>query len=164
MGRLPSGNARKYQIMTLWERHHAILRLLALGYTPKQIADQVGCTTATVGNVQHGELGRRQVAILRGAADSAVVDINADIKRLAPIAVERLEQILTDDNSEKSLIVKVAQDLLDRAGHAAPKVIQGQFTSVHLTKEDIEDLKKRAMSIVAVSKEESFDYDVVEDY
>jgi hypothetical protein len=154
MGRLPSGNARKYQITELWERHHAILRFLALGYTPKQIADQVGCTVATVGNVQHGELGKRQLAIMQGAADSAAVDIVADIKRLAPIALEKLEAVLTDDNTEKGLVVKVAHDLLDRAGHAAPKVIQGQFMHAHLTKEDIEELKLRAASIIAPQIEE----------
>lgn len=149
MGRLASGNARKYQIMELWDRHHAILRMLALGNTPKQISETLGCTTATVGNVVHGELGKRQLEILRGAADKASIDIMEDIRKLAPIAVARLEEILRSQSTDERLVVNVAQDLLDRAGHAAPKVITGQFTHAHLTKEDIEELKERARSITA---------------
>ena len=154
MGRLASGNARKYQIMELWDRHHAILRLLALGMTPKQVADSLGCTTATVGNVQHGELGKRQLSLMRSAADMETVNIMEDIKKLAPIAVAKLEEILVNKDSDAKLVVNVAQDLLDRAGHAAPKVIQGQFTHAHLTKEDIEELKERAKSITAPQKDE----------
>ena len=120
MGRLASGNARKYQIMELWDKHHAILRLLALGMSEKHIAEQLGCTTATVGNVKHGELGKRQLALFRSAADKAAVDIMEDIRNLAPVAVARLEEILSDQNSDKKLVAGVAQDILDRAGFAAP--------------------------------------------
>lgn len=157
MGRLASGNARKYQIMELWDKHHAILRLLALGMSEKHIAEQLGCTTATVGNVKHGELGKRQLALFRSAADKAAVDIMEDIRNLAPVAVARLEEILSDQNSDKKLVAGVAQDILDRAGFAAPKVITGNFTNVHLTKEDIEELKARALSITAPSKDDVVD-------
>lgn len=158
MGRIAGKNgARKYQITSLWERHHAILRLLALGYAPKQIADELGVTTATIGNVQHGELGKRQLSLLKSAADNEAINIAADIRRLAPVALERLEEILSDDNIEKSLVVKVATDLLDRAGHAAPKVVQGQFLHAHLTNDDIAELKLRAASIVAPTKEDVID-------
>ena len=157
MGRLASGNARKYQIMELWDRHHAILRLLALGMTPKQISESLGCTTATVGNVAHGELGKRQLSILRSAADAEAIDIMEDIKRLAPIAVARLEEILSSKDADAKLVANVAQDLLDRAGHAAPKIIQGQFTHAHLTKDDIEELKARARSITVPNTQEEDD-------
>lgn len=154
MGRLASGNARKYQIMELWDRHHAILRMLALGATPKQIAETLGCTTATVGNVVHGELGKRQLEIMRGAADKTTVDIMEDIRRLAPIAVARLEELLVDKSTDPRLVAGISHDILDRAGHAAPKVITGQFTHAHLTKEDIEELKERAKSITAPNTQE----------
>jgi transcriptional regulator with XRE-family HTH domain len=157
MGRLASGNARKYQIMELWDRHHAILRLLALGMTPKQVAEELGCTTATVGNVQHGELGKRQLSLLRSAADNEAINIMEDIKKLAPVAVARLEEILVDKNSDAKLVASVAHDILDRAGHAAPKIIQGQFTHAHLTKDDIEELKARARSITVPNTQEEDD-------
>lgn len=163
MGRLASNRARKYQITDLWERHHAILRMLALGATPKQIAETLGCTVATVGNVQHGELGKRQLAVLSGAADKVTVDILEDIRRLAPVAVAKLEEILIDDNSEKKLVASVAHDILDRAGYAAPKVIQGNFTHAHLTKEDIEELKARAQAILAPKDSDVIDIEDTEE-
>lgn len=157
MGRIASGQARKYQITELWDRHHAILRLLALGMAPKQVAEYLGCTTATVGNVAHSEIGKRQASLLRSAADKLTIDVMEDIKKLAPIAVAKLEEILTDPNSDKKLVAGVAHDLLDRAGYAAPKVIQGEFTHAHLTKADIEELKERARSITAPQVEEVVD-------
>lgn len=157
MGRLATGRPRKYQIMELWDRHHTILRLLALGLTPKVIAEQVGCTVATVSNVARSELGKRQLRLLNGAADKLTVDILEDIKNLAPLAVAKLEEILSNDDSDKKLVANVAQDILDRAGYGAPKVIQGNFTHAHLTKEDIEVLKARAQAIVAPTSDDCID-------
>lgn len=155
MARIPTHKARKYQIMELWDRHHQILRLLALGMSVKQIAEHLGCTTATVGNVKHSEVGKYQLGLLQSAADKQTVDIMEDIRRLAPIAVAKLEEILTDPNSDKRLVAGVSHDILDRAGHAAPKVITGQFTHAHLSKQDIEELKARARSITAPTVEAS---------
>lgn len=159
MGRLATVDSRKYQILDLHERHHQILRMLVLGHDPKSIADTLGCTTATVGNVQHSELGRRQLSVMRGAADAQAVDVAAEIKRLAPIALVRLEEILTKPDVPDTLVVSVSKDILDRAGHGAPKIIQGQFTHAHLTKQDIEDMKKRADEITAQS---ILDEDIIE--
>lgn len=153
MGRLASGDARKYQIMDLHERHHQILRLVSMGHTPVEVANILGCTTATVGNVIHSELGKRQLGLLRGSLDSEAVDINTEIKRLAPLALVRLEEILTTPDQPAKLVVEVSKDILDRAGFGAPKIIQGQFVHGHLTKQDIEDLKKRANAITVQSEE-----------
>ncbi len=144
MGRNISGNARKYQIREVQEWHHQILRLAVLGYRPSDVADILGCTTATVSNVINSELGKRQLMVMRGAADATAVDVMAEIKRLSPVALQRLEEIITTPDVPVKLVADVAMDLLDRAGYGAPKVIQGQFTHAHLTKEDIEDLKRRA--------------------
>ena len=157
MGRTASQQPRKYQIMELWDRHHQILRLLALGHTEKQIAEELGCTTATVGNVKHGELGKRQLSILRSAADVATMDITEEIKRLAPVALMRIEEVLTSKTADEKIVFGAAKDILDRAGYGAPKIIQGQFTHAHLTKDEIEELKERARAIVAPSDGEVID-------
>lgn len=161
MGRTASGLVRKYQIMELWDRHHAILRLLALGFSEKQVAEHLGCTTATVGNVKHSELGKRQLRLLNSAADKQIVDVLEDIKKLAPVAVAKLEEILSNSNSDPRLIASVAHDVLDRAGFGAPKVITGQFTHAHLTKEDIEELKARAAQITAPTSEEIIEGEIL---
>jgi dissimilatory sulfite reductase (desulfoviridin) alpha/beta subunit len=43
--------------------------------------------------------------------------------------------------------LKAAQDILDRAGYAAVKTIQTANIHAHLTKEDIDDIKRRAKDI-----------------
>jgi hypothetical protein len=164
MGRFASSDARKYQIVDLQERHHQILRMLVLGHEPKFIADTLNCTTATVGNVMHSELGRRQLSVMRGAADAQAVDIAAEIKRLAPVALARLEEILTTPDVDLKLVANVSESVLDRAGYGAPKIIQGQFTHAHLTKQDIEDMKKRAegLTIHSVTNQAEIEVEIME--
>ena len=86
---------------------------------------------------------------MRSAADMEAVNIMEDIKKLAPVAVARLEELLSNQDTDPRLVATVAHDILDRAGFGAPKLITGQFTHAHLTKEDIEELKARAAQITA---------------
>jgi len=147
MGRIASGNARTYQIQAIQEWHHQILRLAILGYKIGDIANERGCTTATVSNVLNSELGKRQLSVMQGATDATAVDVAAEIRKLAPRALARLEEILIKPDVPDKLVVDVSKDILDRAGYGAAKVIQGQFIHGHLTKQDIEDLKRRADEI-----------------
>lgn len=148
MGRLPKPEGIKYQIQELHQRHHMILKLITMGHSDSQIADILGCTTATVRNVKHGELGRRQLAIMDGASSATAIDIVADLKRLTPIAVARFEEILTTPGHADNAIISAGKEVLDRAGYVAPKVVQGMIAHTYLTKEDIEQLKKRAAELI----------------
>ena len=51
------------------------------------------------------------------------------------------------DDSSLSLKAKVATDLLDRAGHSAPKKMIGAMMHEHFTKDDIIKIKERAKTI-----------------
>lgn len=162
MGRTASAEPRKYQIQSLWDQSHQILRLTVLGYKPKQIADLLGITPETVGNCIHSELGRRQLAILRGAADAATLDVKAEISRLAREGLPVLEDIMKDPNQKPELRSHIARDMLDRDGFGAPKIIQGQFAHTHLTKEDLDDIKKRAASIRATQEPKALSTDIID--
>lgn len=166
MGRTASEQPRKYQIQSLWDQSHQILRLTALGMKPKAIASLLSITPETVGNCIHSELGKRQLSILRGAIDIASVDVKKEIGRLAREGLPILEEIMKSPNTKPELRTHIARDMLDRDGFGAPKIIQGQFAHAHLTADDLEEIKKRAASIRAesVQNDEVVDVEVISNF
>jgi hypothetical protein len=82
---------------------------------------------------------------MRGAIDADTIDLSKEIRSHAPKALELLISILeTPAPLDQKTQVKVAMDLLDRAGYAAPKYVYGQFAHAHLTASDIDEIKDRA--------------------
>lgn len=144
MGRLPSPNGRKYQIQHMWDLHHEICRLALLGMKHVEIAESLGVTPATVGNTLGSELVKKQMMIMRGARDASSVDVAKRIQEMLPEALEVLDTILKNENASASVRSNIAQDLLDRGGHGAPKVIETRGFMAHLSGEDIERIKQRA--------------------
>lgn len=145
MGRVPTGE-RKYQIQELWDIHHEILRLLVIGWKPIDIAEHLGVTPTVVSYTRNSAIGRRHLGILEDSRDLEAVDVARRIQSLAPVAVDKLEEILKE--SENDNVVKgVAQDLLDRAGYPAVKVIRGEHLHAYLSQKDIEEIKGRAKEI-----------------
>jgi predicted transcriptional regulator len=135
---------RKYQIQKLWERQHEILGLALLGAEEKEIAQILDVTPATVSNCINSEIGKQQLAIMRGARDAETIDISKEIRNHAPKALQVLVHILENPNSDEKNLIKIATDMLDRAGYAAPKYVYGQFAHAVLTGGDIDELKERA--------------------
>ena len=144
---------KKYQIKEIWASQHEILRLAILGWKGSEIAAKLNCTEATVSNCVNSEIGRRQLQIMQGARDGETLDIMKEIRDLAPKALKVIEQTMDDPIAGPKTRLSAAVDLLDRGGFAAPKVIQGQFVTAHLTVEDITELKNRARQIIATSEE-----------
>lgn len=86
---------------------------------------------------------------MQGARDAYTIDIARDIREFAPKALDLLKEILQGEGTSGQLAspalkVSVAKDLLDRAGYAPIKSIDVRSVHAHLTKEDIEEMKKRA--------------------
>lgn len=144
MGRTPSPNGRKYQIQTIWDTHHEICRLALLGMKHVEIASTLGVTPATVSYTLNSELVKKQMMIMRGARDASSVDVAKRIQEMLPEALEVLDTILKNENASASVRSNIAQDLLDRGGHGAPKVIETRGFMAHLSGEDIERIKQRA--------------------
>lgn len=144
MGRVPSPNGRKYQIQHMWDLHHEICRLALLGMKHVEIAESLGVTPATVGNTLGSELVKKQLMIMRGARDASSVDISKKIQEMLPEALDVLENILRNENASSSVRTNIAQDLLDRGGHGAPKIVETRGFMAHLSGEDIERIKQRA--------------------
>lgn len=143
MGRLPS-NHRNYQIQSLQEDHREILRRLTLGQSVKDIASSLQITPTKVTYVKNSHIGKRELSLIQGARNAEAIEVTKQIQELAPKALEILNDVMDDVEGKNSpmLKVKVATDILDRAGHGAVK----RKISLHknLSEENINNIKQRA--------------------
>ncbi len=164
-------SGKRYEIEKIQEWHKEVLRWAVLGYRPGEIAEFTGYTKEHISNIFCSEVFIDQLAILQAARDEDAISISKRITALAPIAVERLREIVADpihivrdgqvaidERIDPSLKAKTAQDILDRAGHKAVdrKII------AHLSKEDMEELKKDAIQ-AGIEEGYVVDATVVED-
>jgi hypothetical protein len=139
---LPDARRDSYAVP---ERHREIARLKALGYTNTAIAETMSMSVAGVQNVLSVDAVRDQVATLQEGRDEATKDITERIQGMCGDAVEYMERIVKNDiEVSHSLKFKVAESILDRAGHG--KIQKNLFfgATAHLTADDVEELKERA--------------------
>jgi len=144
VGHAASGE-RKYVIQTMWDTHREILRLAVTGMQGVDIADTLGITAAMVSYTLNSPIAKREIELLRAARDLDAVDVAKRIQEVAPIALKVLEDLLID--GMEGTRFKTATDILDRAGHAAVRTLRTESVSMHLTREDIDDIKSRAKEI-----------------
>lgn len=150
--RVPGATRRCYQVTKMWDMHHEIARRIVLGQKNVQIANALGVSPTLVSNVRNSPVVKEKIELLRGARDAETVDIAKQIQELAPHALSLLEDLIKsgDVDGEKipaRLRAHHAEKLLDRAGHGAPKIIQGQLLHGHFTKQDIDEIKERAQRL-----------------
>ena len=146
MGRHPTYD-RKYEVQKMWERHHEIVRLTLLGNTQVDIAHMLGCTPQNVSDVLNSKIVRDKLQILRAERDASTVDVAAAIKNLAPKAVEVVDALLAKESCSDAVKLRAAMDILDRNGHAAPKVLHTKNLHGVFTKEDLEEIKKQGLAL-----------------
>lgn len=149
MGRNPTGN-RKYNIQDMWAVHREIARLLVLGMSSRDIADQLDVSEAMVSYTKNSPIVQREMDQMSAARDVAAVDIGKRIQELAPKALEKLEDLMAKATSE-TLQARIADSLLDRAGHAAVKTFRSENVHAFLNAEDIADIRARAREIGLVN-------------
>jgi len=146
MGKLQTFQ-REYQIQQMTQRHHEITRLALLGRPAKEIAQELGVTEVCVSYTLNSRIVQDKLSMLRAQRDANSVDVAAAIRDLAPKCIEVLETIMNDQDTPAHVRSSNAKDLLDRAGFAAPKVIKSESIVAHLTKDEIEDIKRRAIDV-----------------
>ena len=137
---------RRYDIKALWEKHAEITRQVVLGRTNVDIAESIGCTPQTVSNVRNSPLAKARIDSMSEQRDSETVSIAKRIEEFAPVALELLEEIVSGNIPEASIALraKVASSHLGRAGYG--EVHKAHILSQHLSREDIERIKLRAVS------------------
>lgn len=136
---------RRYNVKSLWNRHHEMLRLIVLGWGNKEIAAALGCTSQNVSDVRNSPMAKDRLAILQAARDAATIDVAREIQQEAFDSFKLLQDVRAGRvEASINLRASVARDLLDRAGHSAVKKTQAEVVTAHLTREDLEKIKERA--------------------
>ena len=136
---------KTFTVENIWNSHREIMRLALTGMKQADIARELGVSEVMVSYTLNSPVVKRQLDVMQAARDIDAVDVSKRIQEVAPRALEVLEELLEDAND--AIRFKTATDLLDRAGHAAVKTLRTQSFSVHLDKDDLEEIKQRAREI-----------------
>jgi hypothetical protein len=149
--RKKNGNkrSRSWQVNEIWELHAEISRRILLGQKNTVIAEALKCSVQTVSNVRNSPVIQDRLSLMRGARDASAIDIARDIQEFAPEALALLKQVVRGEgpgeNASIALRAKQANEFLDRAGFSA--VRKEQHIHAHLTSEEIEGIKQRALEL-----------------
>ena len=123
------------------------MRRLVAGERPIEIASCLGMTTARLSIIMNSPIFKQELARLSTGADRGAIDVAGRIQETSIKAMEILESLLDGRAVDKGMTsfqqAKLAQDMLDRAGHGAVQKRQVAVMSTVLTPEDIEELKRR---------------------
>lgn len=134
-------------LQALRGHHHDIIRMHSLGATNEQIAAHTGVTTATVSNVLRSLPAREVMDGIRADTAMKTIDVVKQIKDMVPRALQVMEEIMDNEDVSAAVRLRAATDLMDRAGHGAVKKVDMRSTSVSLTQDDLEKIKRRAMEL-----------------
>jgi predicted transcriptional regulator len=134
-----------FKVTELYDTHREIMRMAVTGMKQADIARELGVSEVMVSYTMNSPIVKREMELMRSARDLDAVDVAKRIQEVAPRALEVLEDLLETAND--SIRFRAATDVLDRAGHAAVKTLRTESLSVHLNKEDLEEIKQRAREI-----------------
>jgi len=138
-------------VVDLLPRRREAVRMMTLGFTNKEIAQELSYSQAWVSTLRRTPAVQAHLKRLQEARDTTTADLKSMIDGAAPRAVEVLMNVLDPgtpegDTASIQTKVKVAQDLLDRQGDAV-KVSRTQTLNrhehLHVTAEDLEKLKRK---------------------
>ena len=86
---------------------------------------------------------------MRGARDADTLDLAKEIQEIAPVALQLLKDVIQGENdganASIALRARESNNMLARVGHGVPHKIQAESTNLHLTSDDIKDIKRRAL-------------------
>ena len=143
-----SPTAERPQLKQLWDSHHEILRLHALGYKNVDIARIVKCTPQTVSNTLASNVAQGTIQKFRQKRDKDAESILNRIQRILPKCMDILEETIKDEEIPLSVRLKEANTLLDRGGFGKVIKTENKTLHAHLTKTDIEEMKERMAQAV----------------
>jgi hypothetical protein len=145
----PGQEKRTFEVSELWEVHHEIVRRLLLGQKNADIARDLGISRQMVSYVRNSPVVRDKLELMKGARDAETIDLAKRIRDNAPRALKLLEDIIEGevDGNEVPLNMRrqEANMMMNRAGYSPVTNIKGTVAHAHYTKDDIEDIKRRAV-------------------
>lgn len=153
---------RESSAVELADRHHNIIRRLLLGESNKSIAEALGVSVEMVSNIKRSPVVAERLSLMQAAADVEAIDCQAEIAKLAPLAVQKVTEALKtgkicDQQLNGSKVVDIAHDILDRELGKPTQRVETKNLHAVFTAEDLEDIKSRiaTMKLGYTSTEES---------
>lgn len=142
--RFPSTTSR-FGLSQLQSIHHQIINRHCLGQGPSAIARALGVSMQTVSRTLETDIAKARIKEIELGTAFRIEEIRERLVEMTPKAIFVMESVLDDADLPMGLRVKVAQDILDRAGLGAPKKVEGSVSVNYFTAEHIEELKKRVL-------------------
>ena len=144
-------NPKALGLTDINDLHRSISRMAALGIKNVDIARELNITPQTVSNVKNSPLGAMQIENLHGIYDNSSFDVMQKIRGLLPKCVETLQEILENPEQKISPTTRLKASLstLAIAGHGP--INKSVVVSGVLSKERIEELKRKAIDVGLVS-------------
>lgn len=144
--RLNEDGTRKFDIKQLWQRSHEILNLALLGHKQTEIAEMLDVHPQTVSNTLNSSLGLEVMSEKRKDRDEEFKELNDKVMALTRKSLEVYDRILSDEAESTKLKKDTADTItLDLAGMRAPTRIDTRSMHMNLTKDEIEEFKRRGV-------------------
>lgn len=143
MGRIDRGLSTHIQQLRPW--HRSMARAVVAGARPNELATQYGYTPAMITRIINSPLFKAAVARMEEKNEDIAVDVNADLKAMAPRAAEILDVELGEEDVEKLPLgerkhkVSVALSVLDRAGFGKKDQPLHLHKHAHVEVKDLSD-------------------------
>lgn len=143
---LPGEPRKTWQVTEMWDLHNEIARRILLGQKNVVIAEALECSPQTISLVRNSPVVQDKLALMQGAADANAVDVSKRIQEMAPEALDVLQEVLrAKEEASMALRAKVAESILDRAGHSAVRTVRTEGIHAHLSSDDLQKIKERAI-------------------
>lgn len=139
-------------------QHREVARLKFEGFPPTEIASQTGLALSTVRGILADPLCKAHIDQLNDRADHSVIDVRKKLAELNTDALDVIEEILQYAEAPYNVRLKAAHDVLDRNGYATRQ--QVNHAHLHLSHEELSQIKERARSAGALSMEADTSVDI----
>jgi len=156
--RASEGRRKTYEIKQLWQRSHEIVNLAAQGFKNVEIAQILNVTPECISQTLNSELGMKKLSEIRQDRDQEAKKISEKIRVITDKCLTVYHEIFDDESGELGLKDKgnfASEFLKEMSGLRAPTKIQSHNIHTSLTREELEEFKKRGQQ---ASQEAGFVY------
>lgn len=139
------GEGGLYELQKMREIHHEIVRqrIADPTKTQKEIAETLGITAQMVSYTLNSEVVQRKLSVLRGAADEDALRLQAEMRSMAPMLIQKMFNIAMKGSSETDQRL-AASDLLDRVPETSKRKTHRTEDGGQVDEEELNEIKQLA--------------------
>lgn len=134
----------KHQIQNIQDKTREIARYAMIGASNESIAKKLGMCRQQISAIRNSSIFRRYMDELHAMRDQAFIDNTRELEQLIPQAIDSYREVLEKKAGNDALRVKVAGEVLDRSGISEVRRSVVQRANIHLSMDDIAEIRRRA--------------------